>query len=114
MPSGGGGMVSTIEDYYRFAQMLADGGELNGKRLLAPATVKLMSSNHLPPNLLTGEFRIGYQVMRPGLRLRLQLRCGLRSAARQICRRAKGRSSGMARPEHGSGSIRPTMLCSWA
>lgn len=66
MPSGGGGMVSTIEDYYRFAQMLADGGELNGKRLLSPATVKLMSSNHLPPNLLTGEFRIGYQVMRPG------------------------------------------------
>lgn len=66
MPSGGGGMVSTIEDYYRFAQMLADGGELNGKRLLAPATVKLMSSNHLPPHLLTGEFRIGYQVMRPG------------------------------------------------
>jgi len=66
LPSGGGGMVSTIEDYYRFAQMLANGGELNGKRLLAPATVKLMSSNHLAPNLLTGEFRIGYQVMRPG------------------------------------------------
>ena len=66
MPSGGGGMVSTIEDYYRFAQMLADGGELNGKRLLSPATVKLMSTNHLAPNLLTGEFRIGYQVMRPG------------------------------------------------
>ena len=66
MPSGGGGMVSTIEDYYRFAQMLADGGELNGKRLLSPATVKLMSSNHLPPSLLTGEFRIGSQVMRPG------------------------------------------------
>jgi CubicO group peptidase (beta-lactamase class C family) len=66
MPSGGGGMVSTIEDYYRFAQMLANGGELNGKRLLSPATVKLMSSNHLPPNLLTGEFRIGSQVMRPG------------------------------------------------
>jgi CubicO group peptidase (beta-lactamase class C family) len=66
MPSGGGGMVSTIEDYYRFAQMLANGGELDGKRLLAPATVKLMSSNHLAPHLLTGEFRIGSQVMRPG------------------------------------------------
>jgi CubicO group peptidase (beta-lactamase class C family) len=66
MPSGGGGMVSTIEDYYRFAQMLGNGGELAGKRLLAPATVRLMSSNHLDPNLLTGEFRIGSQVMRPG------------------------------------------------
>lgn len=66
MPSGGGGMVSTAEDYYRFAQMLADGGELNGVRILAPATVKLMSSNHLPASLLTGEFGIGSQQMRPG------------------------------------------------
>lgn len=66
MPSGGGGMVSTIEDYYRFAQMLGNGGTLGSTRLLAPATVKLMSSNHLPPNLLTGEFRIGAQEMRPG------------------------------------------------
>jgi CubicO group peptidase (beta-lactamase class C family) len=66
MPSGGGGMVSTIEDYYRFAQMLGNWGELSGQRLLAPATIKLMSSNHLPPDLLTGEFRIGAQVMRPG------------------------------------------------
>jgi len=66
LPSGGGGLVSTAEDYYRFAQMLADGGELNGKRILAPATVKLMSSNHVPRELLTGEFGIGLQVMRPG------------------------------------------------
>jgi CubicO group peptidase (beta-lactamase class C family) len=66
MPSGGGGMVSTAEDYYRFAQMLADGGELNGKRILAPATVKLMTSNHLPPSLLTGEYGIGAQQMRAG------------------------------------------------
>lgn len=67
MASGGGGLVSTAEDYYRFAQMLENGGELNGVRILAPATVKLMSSNHLPPSLLTGEFGIGLQVMRPGL-----------------------------------------------
>ena len=66
MPSGGGGMVSTAEDYYRFAQMLANGGELDGKRILAPATVKLMSSNHVPASLLTGEFSIGLQVLRPG------------------------------------------------
>ena len=66
MASGGGGMVSTAEDYYRFAEMLADGGELDGKRILAPATVKLMTSNHLAPNLLTGEFGIGLQQMRAG------------------------------------------------
>jgi CubicO group peptidase (beta-lactamase class C family) len=66
MPSGGGGLVSTAEDYYRFAQMLADGGELNGARILAPATVKLMSSNHVPSELLTGQFGIGLQTMRPG------------------------------------------------
>ncbi len=66
MPSGGGGMVSTAEDYYRFAQMLANGGELDGKRILAPASVKLMTSNHLAPNLLTGEYGIGMQQMRPG------------------------------------------------
>jgi len=66
MPSGGGGLVSTAEDYYRFAQMLANGGELNGKRILAPATVRLMTSNHLPENLLTGKFGIGQHIMRPG------------------------------------------------
>ncbi len=66
VPSGGGGMVSTIEDYYRFAQMLADGGELDGRRILAPATVRLMTSNHLEPNLLTGQYGIGAQQMRPG------------------------------------------------
>jgi CubicO group peptidase (beta-lactamase class C family) len=65
-PSGGGGLVSTAEDYYRFAQMLGDSGELNGVRILAPSTVRLMSSNHVPPGLLTGEFGIGVQQLRPG------------------------------------------------
>lgn len=66
MPSGGGGMVSTAEDYYRFAQMLLNAGELDGKRILAPATVKLMTSNHVPTELLTGQFGIGQMMMRPG------------------------------------------------
>jgi CubicO group peptidase (beta-lactamase class C family) len=66
MPSGGGGLVSTIEDYYRFAQMLGDGGALDGVRVLAPATVKLMTSNHLPQEILTGQFGIGQHIMRPG------------------------------------------------
>jgi len=66
MPSGGGGMVSTATDYYRFAQMMLNRGVLDGKRILAPATVKLMTSNHVPAELLTGQFGIGAQVMRPG------------------------------------------------
>jgi CubicO group peptidase (beta-lactamase class C family) len=66
MASGGGGSVSTAEDYYRFASMLANGGELNGVRILAPSSVQLMSSNHLAPHLLTGEFGIGPHTMRPG------------------------------------------------
>jgi len=65
MPSGGGGMVSTAEDYLRFAQMLLNDGELDSVRILAPATVQLMTSNHLAPSLMTGEgFFMG---PRPGL-----------------------------------------------
>jgi CubicO group peptidase (beta-lactamase class C family) len=66
-PSGGGGLVSTAEDYYRFAQMLANSGELGGVRVLAPSSVRLMDTNHLPPSLLTGEFHVGSQTMRTGL-----------------------------------------------
>ena len=46
--SGGGGLVSTATDYMRFAQMLANGGELGGVRILKPETVELMHTNHLP------------------------------------------------------------------
>lgn len=66
LASGGGGLVSTAEDYYRFATMLRNGGELDGKRILSPPTVKLMTSNHLPQELLKGKFGIGQHIMRPG------------------------------------------------
>ncbi len=39
--------MSTAADYLQFAQMLLNGGELNGKRLLGPRTVELMASNHV-------------------------------------------------------------------
>jgi CubicO group peptidase (beta-lactamase class C family) len=45
--SGGGGLVSTTADYARFAQMLLNGGQLDGSRILAPGTIQLMASNHL-------------------------------------------------------------------
>ncbi|MGB8235023.1 MAG: serine hydrolase, partial [Pseudolabrys sp.] len=47
--SGGSGLLSTPGDYVRFCQMLLNGGELGGARLLAPATVALMTSDHLTP-----------------------------------------------------------------
>jgi CubicO group peptidase (beta-lactamase class C family) len=52
-PSGGGGLVSTATDYMRFCQMLLNGGELDGKRLLSPLTVQLMRSNMLPASART-------------------------------------------------------------
>jgi CubicO group peptidase (beta-lactamase class C family) len=47
---GGGGLVSTMSDYMKFAEMLRGGGELNGVRILSPRTVSFMASNHLPNN----------------------------------------------------------------
>ena len=46
--SGGGGLVSTANDYYRFCQALLNGGELEGTRILGPKTIELMTLNHLP------------------------------------------------------------------
>jgi CubicO group peptidase (beta-lactamase class C family) len=48
MESGGGGLVGTMEDYTRFCQMLLNGGELDGVRILKPETVDLMRTNMLP------------------------------------------------------------------
>jgi CubicO group peptidase (beta-lactamase class C family) len=50
--SGGGGLWSTVPDYARFAQMLVNGGELDGVRLLSPKTVELFSLNHCPAEAL--------------------------------------------------------------
>ena len=57
--SGGGGLMSTAEDYLQFGQMLHDGGSLNGTRLLSPKTVELMSSTFVE------EF--GFGPVSPGL-----------------------------------------------
>jgi len=66
--SGGAGLVSTAQDYSRFAQMLLNGGELDGVRLLSPKTVELMTASHtsdLPPAGLLGpgsHFGLGFRV----------------------------------------------------
>jgi len=53
--SGGGGLVSTIGDYGKFGQMLLNGGELNGTRVLEEATVKLIMSDQMPSTATFGE-----------------------------------------------------------
>ena len=49
--SGGGGLVASVDDYLRFAEMLLNEGEYGNARLLAPHTVRLMTSNALPPDV---------------------------------------------------------------
>ena len=53
---GGGGLVSTMHDYLRFAEMLRRGGELDDQRLLSPATLQFMTQNHLPDHRDLSEF----------------------------------------------------------
>jgi CubicO group peptidase (beta-lactamase class C family) len=60
--SGGGGLCSTAHDYFRFCQMILNGGELDGKRLIKKETVALMTRNQLPPsipNIGIGDHRKG-------------------------------------------------------
>jgi CubicO group peptidase (beta-lactamase class C family) len=59
--SGGGGLLSTAPDYARFCQMLLNGGELNGVRLLSPKTIAVMTSDQLPPGIP----RFGYEDLAP-------------------------------------------------
>jgi CubicO group peptidase (beta-lactamase class C family) len=53
--SGAGGLAASVEDYLQFTQMLLNGGELNGKRILGPRTVELMTSNHTG-DMVNGQF----------------------------------------------------------
>lgn len=67
--SGGGGLVSTASDYLRFHQMMLNGGELDGVRLLGRKTVEMMTTNHIGdlPVWLTGPgfgFGLGYSIVK--------------------------------------------------
>jgi CubicO group peptidase (beta-lactamase class C family) len=66
VPGGGGGLVSTLDDYARFAQMLLNRGELDGVRVLSEDAVTLMSRNHLPDWMLEAGFGVGAMQIRPG------------------------------------------------
>jgi len=68
--SGGGGLYSTAGDYLRFAQMLLNGGELDGTRILSRKTVELMTQNHIahlanphPFNIPSQGFGLGVRIL---------------------------------------------------
>ena len=67
--SGGGGLFSTAHDYWRFLQMLENGGELEGVRIVSPTTIDLMTMNHLPNNtdITTFGRTLGEEVFYDGL-----------------------------------------------
>ena len=72
-PSGSGGLVSTADDYARLAQMLLNGGELDGVRILSPKTVHFMTADHLkqiktPTNFMgpSGSYGLGVGVWGAG------------------------------------------------
>ena len=52
LESGGGGLASTIGDYFQFAQMLLNGGTWGGERILSRKTIELAMMNHLTPEML--------------------------------------------------------------
>jgi len=67
--SGGAGLASTAYDYALFGQMLLNGGELNGKRILSPGTIQLMASNQIGDHLMWGDtnktrrFGLGFGIL---------------------------------------------------
>jgi CubicO group peptidase (beta-lactamase class C family) len=64
--SGGAGLLSTAKDYYLFLQMIANAGELNGKRIMSSRTVDLMSLDHLEESIDFGRgvgFGLGFEVV---------------------------------------------------
>lgn len=67
--SGGAGLTSTAYDYALFGQMLLNSGELNGKRILSPATIQLMTTNQIGDHLMWGDtnktrrFGLGFGIL---------------------------------------------------
>ena len=67
--SGGGGMVSTAADYARFLQMFANGGQLDGVRLLSRKSIDLMTADALPPDIRMGEGMWRFEALEPSARM---------------------------------------------
>ncbi len=67
--SGGGGMVSTAADYARFLQMFANGGQLDGVRLLSRKSIDLMTADALPPDIKMGADMWRFEAFEPSARM---------------------------------------------
>jgi len=67
MESGGGGLVSTMDDYGRFSQMLVNQGELDGTRILKPETINLMATDVLPEGAQLSSQGVNQGDVYPGL-----------------------------------------------
>ena len=67
--SGGGGMVSTAADYARFLQMFANGGQLDGVRLVSRKTIDLMTADALPPDIKMGADMFRFAALEPSARM---------------------------------------------
>ena len=99
LQSGGIGMIGTVGDYARFAQMLLNGGTLGGKRYLKPGTVALMTSDHIGPETKIGTMA---RTLRP------------RTAGSVLALRCEPRSPGCATADRRirlGGSRRHRLLC---
>jgi CubicO group peptidase (beta-lactamase class C family) len=57
--SGGGGLVSTAQDYFRFSQMLLNGGSLDGRRIIGSRTLRFMTQNHIPGGADMAQYATG-------------------------------------------------------
>jgi CubicO group peptidase (beta-lactamase class C family) len=65
--SGGGGLFSTIRDYTRFAQMLQNGGELDGNRIVKPETIAMMTTNQIGKlTAFTAKYGLGFGLAMTG------------------------------------------------
>ena len=96
IPSGGGGLVSTQRDYLRFLQLVANGGELYGTRLLKPETVALMTTNQLAAGAMPVSF---------GAQVRTAVGHGLGFA---VCTRKNTWDPAMQKGEYGWGGAAST------
>ncbi len=67
--SGGGGMVSTAADYARFLQMFANGGQLDGVRLISRKSIDLMTADALPPDIRMGAGMQAFEALEPSARM---------------------------------------------
>ncbi len=67
--SGGGGMVSTAADYARFLQMFANGGQLDGVRIISRKTIDLMTADALPPDVRMGADMWRFEALEPSARM---------------------------------------------